>query len=101
MRLIALITLKAGADRDAFEAMARTREAPGIGALVSVSDLELLRATGVLQSGATLPCDYIEIIDVTDIDEFLKDSEGSNAVGRELGDFVEQMVTIRTERLAH
>lgn len=99
MRLIALITLKAGADRAAFEAMARTRAAPGLGALVSVTDLDMLRTTGVLETDAALPCDYVEIIDVTDVDEFLKDS--GEAVGGALGEFVEEMVTIRTERLAH
>lgn len=101
MRIIALFNLKPGADAAEYEAWARSRDLPGVNALVSVDDFEILRATGLLFSGEKSPYDYIEVLDVTDLDAFLSDCSGE-AVGKlaaEMGAFTEGAMFITTERL--
>ncbi len=69
MRIIVLFKLKPGVTRDDYEAWARSRDLPTVRALPSIAAFDVFRATGTL-SGETPPYDYIEIIDVKDMERF-------------------------------
>lgn len=100
MRIIALLKLKPGTDPAAYEQWARTRDIPGVRSLVSVRDFQVLKATGVLfQEGATPPYDYIEVLDIVKMDEFLRDCGGDivGALSKEMGAFTDGATFITTE----
>ena len=70
MRLIALINLKPGVDRAAYEAWARSTDLPTVNALPSIDRFEVFRTTGLLGSDAAPPYAYVEILDVADMEAF-------------------------------
>ena len=69
--------------------------------LPSLDGFEVLRTTGVLFSGAKPPFDYVEIIDISGVNDFLTDAGGDavGAVAREMGQFADGATFIKTERL--
>lgn len=73
MKIIVLFNLRPDADRAEYEAWARARDLPGVRALPSIDDFNIYRATGLLGSEDKPPFDYIEIIDIADMDGFWKD----------------------------
>ena len=85
MRIIVLFNLKPDVTAADYEDWARTRDIPGVRSLPSVDDFTVLRTTGLLGSQAKAPYDYVEIIDVADMDNFFKDASGeaSQAVATE------------------
>lgn len=86
MRIIVLFNLRPGADPAEYEAWARARDLPGVRALPSIDDFTIHRATGLLGApGSKAPYDYVEIIDVADMDGFWSDISGaaSQAVAAE------------------
>ncbi len=74
MRLIALFNLKPGISVDAYEAWAKTVDLPTVNGLPSIERFTVHRATGVLGSSAAPPYGYVEILDVTDMDQFGQDT---------------------------
>ncbi len=76
MRIIGLVTLKPETAIEAFEDWTRSDYLPGIRALVSVVDFELLRTTGQLGSDDAAPAAYVAVLDIADIAEFERDLGG-------------------------
>ncbi len=76
-RIIALFNLKPGVTREAYEAWARDIDMPAVRSLASISGFEVFRGTGRLGSDAPSPYDYIEIIDVVDMEAFGIDASTS------------------------
>lgn len=74
MRLIALFNLKPGISVESYEQWARTVDLPIVNGLSSIERFEVFRATGQLGSDAPAPYDYVEIIDVADMEQFGKDA---------------------------
>jgi hypothetical protein len=72
MRLIVLVTLKDGVSHEDYQAWAKSTDLPTVRALPSIAGFDLFRATGLL-GGGTAPCDYVEIIDIGDMDAFGSD----------------------------
>jgi len=72
-RIIALFNLKPGIDRTAYEEWARTVDLPTVKGLSSIQDFTVHRSVALLGSDAAPPYQYIEIIDVADMDQFGKD----------------------------
>ena len=72
MRLIVLFSLKSGVSHEAYQAWARAQDLPTVRNLPSITSFDVFRATGRLGDGPT-PYDYIEIIDIGDMDQFNKD----------------------------
>ena len=70
MRLIALFNLKPGVSVEQYENWAKTADLPLVNSLPSVDDFQVFRATGRLGSDAAVPYQYIEIIDVVNMDQF-------------------------------
>lgn len=74
MRIICLFNLKDGVSVAEYEEWAKTRDIPKVNALGSVKSFTVHRATGVFGDDAAKPhFGYIEIIDVTELDEFVGD----------------------------
>ncbi|MDT7935094.1 MAG: REDY-like protein HapK [Sphingomonadaceae bacterium] len=101
MKIIALFNLKPGASPDEYEQWAKSRDLPTVAALPSVRAFDVLRASGVLFTGAEPPYQYIEILDVTGLDEFMTDCSGEavQALAGEMGAFTDGAVFISTEAL--
>jgi hypothetical protein len=64
MRIVVLFSLKPGTEIGAFEEWVRTRDLPGIRALVSVSEFQLYRTTGLLGGNGAPAHQYVGLIDV-------------------------------------
>ncbi len=73
MRLIALFNLKPGIRESDYEAWARGTDIPTVRALGSIGGFSVHRVTGVLGPPAPAPYRYVEIIDITDRDGFMRD----------------------------
>jgi hypothetical protein len=73
MRILVLFNLKPGVVAADYEAWAKTRDMPGVRSLVSVNDFRVFGVTGIFGSDAKAPFQYTEVIDVGDMDGFLKD----------------------------
>lgn len=71
-RIIVLLNLKPGKSRADYENWARTTDLPTVNGLASIDKFEVFEATGLLSGGAA-PYDYIEILDVADMDIFSTD----------------------------
>jgi len=71
-RIIVLVTLKPGKIRAEYEAWAASTDLPIVNALGSVDNFALYEATGLFGGGKP-PYDYIEILDVNDMDAFGRD----------------------------
>lgn len=101
MRIIALFNLKDGVDPAAYEEWARRRDIPGVRALPSVVEFEVLRATGVLFGDEKPPFDYFEVLDIVGMDDFMKDVSGEavTALAQEMGAFTDKASFVTTEQL--
>ncbi|MFM2043223.1 MAG: hypothetical protein RLY86_1799 [Pseudomonadota bacterium] len=69
-RIVALFNLKPGVDAAAYEEWARTVDLPTVNGLSSIAGFEVFRSVALLGSDAKPPYQYVEIIDVADMDRF-------------------------------
>jgi hypothetical protein len=72
-RIIVLLNLKPGKSRADYENWARTTDLPTVNGLASIDRFEVFEATGLLRGGAA-PYEYIEILDIADMDMFGRDA---------------------------
>lgn len=68
--LIVLFRLKPGASVADYEAWARSTDLPVVRGLPSVASFTLFRMQGLFGSGERAPYDYVEIIEIRDLDGF-------------------------------
>lgn len=71
--IIVLVKLKTGKNAADYEKWASEKDLPTVNALPSVARFELLRTAGLL-TGGSAPYDYVEILDVSDMEQFGKDT---------------------------
>lgn len=69
-RIIVLFNLQDGKSAEDYEDWARTKDIPGVNGLGSVDSFEVFRSEGLLFSQSTPPYQYIEILDVNDMERF-------------------------------
>lgn len=86
-RIIVLLNLKPGKSAADYERWAENTDLPTVNGLKSVSSFELFRSTGVL-GGGTPPYQYVEIIDIADMDLFGTETS-TNEMGRIAAEFQE------------
>lgn len=98
--IIVLLNLKPGKTAADYERWAQTTDLPTVNALPSVDRFDLYRASGLLTGGPS-PYDYVEIIDVNDMDQFGKDTgtDAMAAIAAEFQDWAETAF-ILTEKVA-
>lgn len=101
MRVICLFNLKPGVDPADYETWARGGDIPSVNALGSVASFTVHRATGLFGSDAKPPYDYVEVIDITGLDDFVADvtTPGFQALAAPFRDFADDPVFILTEDL--
>lgn len=69
-RIIVLFNLQDGKSKADYEEWARTKDIPGVNGLGSVDGFDVFRAESLLFSEDSSPYEYIEILDINDMDAF-------------------------------
>lgn len=101
-RIIVLFNLKEGVDVAEYEAWARDTDVATVKGLRSVDEFTVHRASSLLGSDAPSPYQYIEVIDVNDMDAFGEDlaTETMRAVAAQYQAYAEAPVFILTDAVA-
>ena len=100
-RIVVLFNLKDAGSAAAYEDWARSTDLPTVNGLDSVAGFTVHRATGLLGTDAAPPYQYVEIIDVEDMELFGKEvaTETMRKVAGEFQAFAESPVFILTDAL--
>ncbi|MEP2990502.1 MAG: REDY-like protein HapK [Parasphingorhabdus sp.] len=101
MRIIVPFDLKAGTDVSEYEDWAKTKDVPTASALPSVNSFTVHKATGLFGSDDKAPYEYFEIIDITNMDDFVADvsNEEFQAAAAPFQDYADGPAFILTEDL--
>ena len=101
MLIVVLFNLKPGASRDDYENWAKTTDIPNVNALGSVRDFSVVRTTGLLGSDDPAPYEYVELLDVADMEKLGEDisSETMQRVAAEFQDFADGPQFMMTESI--
>ncbi len=102
MRMIVLFNLKPGVSTEDYEAWAKTRDIPGVRALPSIDDFRVYRTTGLLGAEGAAPYNYVEVLDVNDMEGLFADisTEMMQAVAAEFQAYAETPMFMLTEELS-
>ncbi|MCB8881396.1 hypothetical protein ACELLULO517_14195 [Acidisoma cellulosilytica] len=73
MRIFVLFNLKPGVSKAEYLAWAKQTDLPIVRGLDSVASFEVFEVTSLLGSDQSPPYDYIEVVEVKDMDAFGKD----------------------------
>lgn len=94
-RMLVFFTLKDGADVTAYEKWARDVDVPTVRNLPSVSSFSVHKCAEAL-GDAAMPHDYVEIIDINDVDQFFADigTEAMKAVAAQFAEFTDNPVFV-------
>lgn len=100
-RIVALFNLKRGLTAGDYERWAKRVDIPTVNGLKSIDKFEVFRSVGLLASDARPPYQYVEIIDVADMDEFGKDvsTAAMQKIAGEFQAMTDDLVFILTEKL--
>lgn len=101
MLIVVLFNLKAGASRDDYENWARSTDIPNVNALGSVTDFSVLRTTGQLGSEEPAPFEYVELLDVRDMEQLGADisTDTMQRVAAEFQEFADNPQFMLTQPL--
>ena len=100
-KIIALFNLKPGCSVEDYEAWAKAKDIPTVNGLKSVDSFEVFKATSLLGTDDKPPYQYIETIDVNDMDGFGGDvsTEQMQAIAAEFQGMTADLVFILTDKL--
>lgn len=100
-RLIVLFNLKPGQDAGAYERWAREVDLPTVRGFESVDGFDVNRATGLLMGEGDPPYQYIEVIDVNDMDGFAADvsTDAMKAIAAQFQEMTDNPVFILSDPL--
>lgn len=100
MRIFALFNLKSGVSPEAYTEWAKTVDLPTVNALSSIDSFRVFRSTGLLGSDATPPYQYIEVLDINEMDQFGQDVSAAamQEIAAAFGEMVD-VTFITTEEL--
>jgi hypothetical protein len=100
--LVVLFDLKDDTAVDEYEEWARTTDVPTVKGLDSVDDFRVFRADGLLMSDAPSPYEYVEIIEVNDMEQFGAEMESEivQEVAAQFQEFADDPTFILTEQFA-
>ncbi|WP_439534746.1 REDY-like protein HapK [Polymorphobacter sp.] len=73
MRIIVLFNLKPGVSAEDYQEWAKSRDMPSVRSLTSIDDFRVFQISGLLGSDGTPPYQYVEVIDVNDMDVFVSE----------------------------
>jgi len=99
--LIVLFRLRPGVDPEAYEAWAQQTDLPVVRQLGSVSDFQLRRVRGLFGTDSSAPYDYVEMIDITEMSDFVADvrSEVMSGVAAQFRQFADDPVFMLTSNV--
>lgn len=102
MRIVVLFNLKPGVDVAEYESWAAGRDAPTVRSLPSIARFDVAAMTGLLMGDGTPPYQYVEIIDVADMDQFGRDiaTEAMGKIAAEFQSFADAPLFITTRKVA-
>ena len=102
MRIVVLFNLRPGVDVAEYEAWAAVRDAPTVRALPSIAGFDVAAMTGLLMGEGRPPFQYVEIIDVADMDQFGRDvaTEAMGRIAAEFQAFADGPLFITTRQVA-
>lgn len=97
-RMLVFFSLKNDADVGAYEEWARTVDIPTVRSLPSVAGFTVHKCAEVL-GDAKMPHDYVEIIDVSDVDRFFEDisTDAMKAVAAQFAEYTDDPVFVWTD----
>ena len=100
-RIVVLFNLKDAGSAAAYEAWARSTDLPVVNGLDSVDSFSVHRASGMLGSDASPPYQYVEIIDVNNMELFGEEvsTDTMQKVAGEFQAFADAPVFILTDSL--
>ena len=100
MRIFVLFNLKPNVDVKAYEDWAASTDIPIVNGLASIESFRVHAATGLLGADGAAPYQYVEVIDVADMDAFGKDvaSETMQKIAAQFGQLTDA-IFITTEKL--
>mgnify|MGYP005849416157 CR=1 FL=1 len=100
-KIIVLFNLKGNVSAEDYEKWARSVDMPSARSLKSIDGFNVFRCTGLLMSEDTPPYQYIEIIDVNDMEQFGADvsSEKMQEVAGQFGEIADAPLFVMTEKL--
>jgi REDY-like protein HapK len=97
--IVVIFNLKEGVSPQAYEDWARASDLPAVNQLGSVAKFEVLRTTGVLGSDDAAPYQYVELLNVADMDALGGDvsSETMQRVAAEFQQFADNPTFMLTQ----
>ena len=101
-KVIVLFNLKSEVQISEYEAWAKNTDIPSINALSSIDNFSVHKATVLLGSDERSPYDYIEIIEVANMDDFSQEimTDKIQAIAKEFANFAENPKFILIEELS-
>ena len=98
--VIVLFNLRNSTDVAAYESWARTTDLPTVNSLPSVNKFTVLKVRGTF-SGEPSPYQYVEIIDVADMDQLTKDvsTDVMKEIANQFQEFADNPTFIVSENL--
>ncbi|WP_417613915.1 REDY-like protein HapK [Parasphingorhabdus sp.] len=99
MRIIVVFNLKEGVSAADYEAWAKKDDIPGVNRLSSVEKFTVHKATGLFGSDDAAPYQYVEVLDINGMDQFVADisTEEFQAMAAPFQDFADNPQFILTE----
>lgn len=100
--IVVLFNLKPGVSVEAYEDWARQNDIPTVNALASVRQFDVLRTTGLMGSDAAAPVQYVELLDVSSLEQLGEDaaSETMQRIAAEFQEFADNPQFILTQNIA-
>jgi len=99
--LVVLFNLKDGVDPSEYEAWAQSTDLPIVRGLDSIESFSVYRTSGLLGSDAKPPYQYVEVIEITDMNRFGEDiaSETMQRVAAEFQERADNPLFISAESI--
>lgn len=100
--LIVLFNLKNHDETEAYEAWAKATDLPVVRGLKSVDSFEVYRSQGLLGSDAAAPYQYVEVIEIADLETFGNEvaTDTMTRVASEFQAFADNPVFMLTDRFS-
>jgi hypothetical protein len=101
VRILVLFNLRPGVDPAAYEAWAAASDAPTVRALPSVAGFRVHALTGLLMGEGKVPFQYVEVLDVADMDQLGRDisSPVMQAISEQFRTFADNPLFLTTSEV--
>lgn len=101
MRVVVLFNLREGVDPDAYEAWASATDLPSVRRLPSVAGFRVHALTGLLFGEGAVPYQYVQVLDVADIEGLGQDvsAPAAQAVAAAFQTFADKPMFLTTREV--